>query len=307
MKRREFIKKSFGAGIIAGTALSTGNISRIFGQGNKYFNNDFDLVAVKNGESNVMFDKAIEALGGISKFVKKNQTVVVKPNIGWDVVPEKAANTNPLLVKRIIEHCFNAGAKKVYVFDHTCDEWQKCYANSGIKKAAEDAGATVVPAHTESYYQTVNIPKGKTLKSDKIHELILSSDVFINVPILKNHGSAKLTIAMKNLMGINWDRGYWHQANLQQCIADLTTKIKPTLNIVDAYRIMKQNGPRGRSLSDVVITKTLLASTDIVAIDAAASKVFGIEPEDVAHIKIASELGVGNINLDNLNIKRITL
>ncbi|MBN1639101.1 MAG: DUF362 domain-containing protein, partial [Ignavibacteriales bacterium] len=207
MKRREFIKKSLGAGILAGTALSTGNISQIFGQENKYFNNTFDLVAVKNGEPDLMFDKAIEALGGIAKFVKKNQTVVVKPNIGWDVVPEKAANTNPLLIKRIIEHCLNAGAKKVYVFDHTCDEWQKCYANSGIKKAAEDAGATVVPAHTESYYQTVNIPKGKTLKSDKIHELILSSDVFINVPILKNHGSAKLTIAMKNLMGINWNRG----------------------------------------------------------------------------------------------------
>ncbi|MBN2572377.1 MAG: DUF362 domain-containing protein, partial [Ignavibacteriales bacterium] len=210
MKRREFIKKSIGAGIVAGTALSAGNISRIFEKSNNYFTDTYDLVAVKNGEPDVMFDKAIEALGGIGKFVGKNKTVVVKPNIGWDVVPEKAACTNPKLVKRIIEHCFNACAKKVYVFDHTCDEWQKCYENSGIKKAAEDAGATVVPAHTESYYQQVNIPKGKTLKNDKIHELILESDVFINVPILKNHGSAKLTIAMKNLMGINWNRGYWH-------------------------------------------------------------------------------------------------
>lgn len=198
----------------------------------------------------------------------------MKPNIGWNKTIECGANTNPKLVKRIVEHCYNAGAKRVYVFDHPCDYWEDTYKNSGIEKAAKEANATVVPADKESYYQSVDIPNGAFLKEAKVHEVILDSDVFINVPVLKHHSSASLTIAMKNLMGIVWNRGYYHSKGLHQCIADFCTFKKPDLNVVDAYTIMTKNGPRGLRESDLAVIKNQLIGTDIVAIDTAAKKIF---------------------------------
>ncbi len=299
MDRRSFLK----AGITAGAALSMAKFDNILGA----FQGAPDLVAVKGGEPDVMLDKALDAMGGIKSFVKKGQKVVIKPNIGWDVDPERAGNTNPLLVGRLIEQCYNAGAKEVYVFDHTCDDWKRCYSTSGIERIVKEKKGIMVPANTENYYHKVEINNGKRLKDAELHELILSSDVFINVPVLKNHSSSKLSISMKNLMGIVWDRGYWHKNDLHQCMADLTTAYKPTINIVDAYNVMMRNGPRGVSKADVVQMKSLLISKDIVAADAAAAKLFGMEPASVNHIKYGAEMHVGNIDLSKLNIKRIIL
>ncbi len=304
MRRREFISQSLKAGLITGAALSVGNYSNIFPSTLLPFTSDFDLAAIKGGEPDVMFDEAIKALGGMSKFVKKGQTVVLKPNIGWDVVPERAGNTNPLLVNRIIKHCFDAGAKDVYVFDHTCDNWNKCYSNSGIERAVKDAKGKIVSGASESYYQDVTVKQGKKLKKAKVHELILESDVFINVPILKHHSSADITIGMKNLMGIVWDRGYWHSNNLHQCISDFASFRKPDLTVVDAYYVMKKNGPRGVSKEDVITMKSQIISTDIVAADAAAAKLFGSDPGKIDYIRIADEMKIGTMNLDKLSIYR---
>jgi len=306
MKRRDFIKNSLAASLLASTALTFGNIENLFAE-NYSPNENFDLVAVKNGAPDLMFDKAIEQLGGMKKIVSSGQKVVVKPNIGWDRTPDYAANTHPDLVKRIVEHCIEAGASDVYVFDNTCDEWQRCYQNSGIEKAVKDAGGKLVPANSEEYYKEVEIPNGKVLKNAKVHKLILESDVFINVPVLKSHKSARLTIAMKNHMGIVWDRRWWHKNDLHQCIADFATWCKPTLNIVDAYNVMLQNGPRGVSQEDVSNQKVLIVSADQVAADAAAAKVFGIEPDEIPYIVTASEMNVGRKDLDKLNIKRIKI
>lgn len=303
MDRRTFIKRSIGVSATVGSLLTLGKYDKLFA----LTPTAYDLVAIKGGEPDIMFDKGIEALGGMKAFVKKGQTVVVKPNIGWDVPPERAANTNPKLVSRIVKHCIDAGAKDVYVVDHTCDEWQRAYKNSGIEKAAKDAGGKVVPANSESYYQSVTVANGKSLKNTKEHEIILSSDVFINVPILKSHSGTTLTIAMKNLMGNIWDRRYWHRTDLHQCIADFATYRKPDLNIVDAYWVMKANGPRGVSIEDVVTMKAQLISTDIVAVDAAAAKLFGLNPDNIAYIQSAADMKVGNKDLDKLNIKRITV
>jgi uncharacterized protein (DUF362 family) len=305
MKRRDFIIKGAGAGFLAGSAVTLGSVGNVFGKSNQ--EQSYDLVAVKGGEPGVMFDKAIMSLGGMKRYVKPNQTVVVKPNIGWDTSPERGANSNPRLVARIVEHCLSAGAKTVYVFDHTINEWTRTYSNSGIEKAARNAGAKVVSGNSESYYHPVTIRNGRMLKSDKVHELILESDVFINVPILKTHGGTTLTISMKNMMGAMWDRKWWHDNNLHQCIADFSSEIKPTLNVVDAYRVMKRNGPRGVSVSDVVEMKSLLISEDIVTADAAAAKLIGMEPEQIGHIRIANEMGVGTSDLTKLKINRITI
>jgi uncharacterized protein (DUF362 family) len=313
MKRRDFIHKSATAAAFTGASLAIP------------FNSlwalpatplprypatplPYNLVAIKGGEPDTMFDQAIEALGGMQSFVKKGQKVVIKPNIGWDVSPERAGNTNPQLIKRVIQHCIQAGAREVYVFDNTCDKWDRCYATSGIEQATKDAGGKLAPGNTENYYQSVEIPQGIKLKEAKVHELILDSDVFINMPVLKSHSSANLTICMKNLMGVVWDRGYWHRNDLHQCIADYATYTKkPTLNIVDAYRVMLKNGPRGVSEADVSLMKSLIISADMVAADAASAKIFGMSPEDVPYIGIADSMGIGTMALDKLNVHRIIL
>jgi uncharacterized protein (DUF362 family) len=302
MKRREFIKSGVGSAIAAGVAIKIGTNNPLYAMGNPY-----DLVAVKGGSPEAMFDKAIASMGGMQAFVKKGQTVVVKPNMGWDVPPERGGNTHPNLIKRIIEHCFNAGAKSVYVFDNTCDNWQKCYETSGIQKAAKDAGAKVVTGASESNYHEVEVRQGKVLKKAKVHELILESNVFINVPILKSHSSAKLTIGMKNQMGIVWDRRFWHRNDLHRCIADFASFKKPDLNVIDAYYVMKRNGPRGVSVDDVITMKSQILSRDIVAADAASVKLFGMEPDDVEYIKLADAMKVGTKDLSKLNINRIKM
>jgi uncharacterized protein (DUF362 family) len=306
MERRDFITKTIGAGLLTGAGLALVKPEGLFATESKISTGDiYDLVAVMGGEPDIMFDKAIASIGGINKFVKKGQKVVIKPNIGWDKTPEFAATTNPILVKRIVESCVQAGAKEVVVFDFTCDQWQKCYANSGIEKAVKDAGGKMAPGNNESSYKPILVPKGKNLKDAKEHELILNADVFINVPVLKSHGGSTVTICMKNLMGIVWDRGYWHRNDLHQCIADFATYRKPTLNIVDAYRVMKKNGPKGVSTADVQTMKSLIISQDIVAADAASAKLFGLDPVTIDYIRIASEMGVGRMDLDKLKINRI--
>ena len=291
-----------------GTAQSTiGNFSNLFARDRVLTPKGYDLVAIKGGEPHIMFDKAIESFGGMKAFVKKGQTVVLKPNIGWDVTAERAGNTNPLLVKQIIKHCFNAGAKDVYVFDHTCDYWKKCYSNSGIESAVKEAGGKIVSGESEGYYHDVEVKSGSVLKNAKVHELILNSDVFINVPILKHHGSSGITIGMKNLMGVVWDRRFWHQNNLQQCIADFASYRKPDLTIVDAYNVMKRNGPKGVSKEDIITMKSLIISRDIVAADAAAAKLFGTEPEKVDYIRIANQMKLGVMDLNKLSINRIIM
>ena len=307
MNRREFIWKGIGSGVLTGAALTGGGFSRLLAAERSAPPAAYDLVAVKGGEPEVMFDRAIEALGGMVKFVAKGKKVLVKPNIGWDVSPERGGNTHPKLVRRIIEHCINAGASEVSVFDHSCDNWRSTYKTSGIQQAVKDAGGKIVSGDSESYYHSVSVPKGKSLTEAKVHELLLEADVFINVPVLKNHDSSKLTIGMKNLMGVVWDRGYWHRNDLHQCIADFATYRKPDLIVVDAYYVMRQNGPRGISTGDVVTMKSQIVSTNVVAADAASAKLFGTDPAEIPYINYAEQMNLGTKNLDRLSIGRIKI
>ncbi len=310
MKRRDFIKTSALAGIAA--TLNFDQLQAALKTNTMMVNAAPDMVAVMGGEPAEMLDKALEALGGIGNYVKKGQNVVIKPNIGWDKKPDFAANTNPELIRALIKKCLDAGAKKVTVFDHTCDNWQKCYESSGIEKAAKEAGATVLPGNDEVYYKEVSLPKGVKLKSAKVHQALIEADIWFNVPVLKNHGGAKMSIAMKNYMGIVWDRGFFHQNDLQQCIADVCTwEKKPALNIVDAYRCMRKHGPQGRSVSDTAVLKSLIVSSDMVAADVAAIKLFNqvekMDIETVGHIANGEKLKIGTQDIDKLNIKRIKI
>ena len=306
MKRREFLRKSAGAGIVTGAAISLGGYNKIWGASTQ--SNKYDVVAVMGGNPDAMFDLGIQELGGMGNFVKKGQKVLIKPNIGWDVIPDLAANTNPLLVRRIIEHCIRAGAKDVYVFDHTCDNWVNTYRNSGIERAAKAAGARVLPGNTENYYQQIEIPGGVRLKRTKVHQLLLETDVWINVPILKDHNSTRMTACLKNTMGLVWDRGWWHANDLHQCIADYALyEKKPVLNVIDCYNVMVKNGPKGVSKEDVVQMKSQILTADWVAGDAAAARMLGLEPEKIDYIPIAHKTGLGNMKLESLSIQRIKM
>jgi len=306
--RREFIKKTISVGIGAGSSLILGGPPMLFAKNTQ--DSSPDLVAVKNNEPDMLFNKAMELMGGMNRFVQKGQTVVVKPNIGFARAPELGATTNPLLVKCVVEHCLLAGAKKVYVFDNVAASSygvaHDCYKVSGIEEAANDRGAIVAPGDHEKYYQKVDVPGAEMLFSTDVHELVLEADVFINVPILKNHQYTQLTGAMKNLMGVVWNRMEYHLTDLEQSIAEFCLFKKPDLNIVDAYRVMKKHGPQGRGPDDLALMKTLLVSPDIVAIDTAAAKIFGLEPESIRYLKIGHDLGLGTMNLDGLNIKKFT-
>ncbi|HOS72048.1 MAG TPA: DUF362 domain-containing protein [Bacteroidales bacterium] len=307
MKRRDFIKTSAGAGLGAGFVLGSGGHDGFF-RAVQARSDKYDMIAVMGGSPEAMFDLGIQELGGMGAFVKKGQKVLVKPNIGWDVLPELAANTNPLLVRRVIEHCLKAGAREVYVFDHTIDNWVNCYKNSGIERAAKLAGAKVVPGASEKYYQEVNIPGGIKLRKTKVHELVLDTDVFINVPVLKDHNSVRMTCSLKNMMGVVWDRAYWHKNDLNQCIVDYAMfHRKPALNVIDCYNVMVQHGPQGVSKADVVQMKSLILATDWVAGDTAASRMLGTQTSRIEYIPMAHKLGLGTMDIDTLNIKRIKM
>lgn len=271
-----------------------------------------DLVAALGGEPAEMLRQALLELGGIERFVHKGNRVVIKPNIGWDNTPEEAGNSNPELVAALVRHCLEAGAAKVSVLDHTCDQWKACYLNSGIEQAVKAAGGEMLSADNQSSYQEIELPRGKVLKKAQIHKAILESDAWFNVPVLKSHGGTGMTVSMKNLMGIVWDRGFFHWNDLHQCIADICTLPKPpVLNIVDAYRILVKGGPRGGRGKEVVVAKGLFASADMVAVDSAAIRFFGqlrsMPLDNIGYLSKGEELAVGTTKLDSLAVKRLKI
>jgi uncharacterized protein (DUF362 family) len=298
MKRRELLRR-LGLGV---AAVGLGQVA--LGQKAGRQQQPVVVVAEKDKPAELV-RKAIKALGGMGRFVKKGNRVLIKPNIAFARPPEGAANTNPEVVAELIQLCFEAGAKEVIVLDYTLDPARITYEMSGIAKAAEAKGARVVYVSPRDFVP-IEVPKGKILSAYDVRVLkqVLDADVFINVPIAKTHGSARLTLGMKNLMGIIQDRGAWHRSgDLHQCIADFVTAVKPHLTVIDAIRILASGGPKGPGR--VEQKDTIIASTDIVAADAYATTLFGLTPNDVPHIIKAAELGVGVADLKRVKIVKV--
>jgi uncharacterized protein (DUF362 family) len=252
--------------------------------------------------------RAIAALGGIERFVKPGADVIVKPNIcNAYHGPEYASTTNPDVVAAIVALCLGAGAKRVRVMDFPFGgSPQAGYETSGIAAAVKAAGGEM-EAMSRLKFRKTALPQGKVLRSSNVYGDILDADTVINVPIAKNHGSATLTLGMKNLMGVIQDRNTLHAIGLHQAIADLNSAVKPQLTIVDAIRILTANGPTGGSLDDVKRLDTVIASADVVAADAYAATLFDMKPADVKYIKLGAEMGLGTLDLGSMRVEEISV
>lgn len=267
-----------------------------------------ELVVARGENPEEMIRQAMKALGGMEKFVKKGAEVIIKPNmcVGYRTY-EYAATTNPWLVGGIVKLCLEAGAKRVRVMDFPFDgTQQQAYTQSGVEKEVKIAGGVMEYMATFKYTK-VKLQNALELKESEIYDDFLKPEnVIINVPIAKHHAAARLTLGMKNFMGVIVDRDVLHH-NLGQRIADLNTKIKPTLTVMDGMRILMARGPQGGSLNDVKKLNTIAVSQDIVAVDSYATQWFNLKPDDIAYIAAGAKMGLGKSDLKSVRIEEINI
>jgi len=264
-----------------------------------------DMVMVRGGTAKALVQKALVSMGGMRRFVSRGDIVVVKPNIGWDRLPEQGANTNPEVVEAVVRMCIDAGAKKVKVFDRSCDDPRRCYAQSGIENAVRSAGGEIHYVE-ERKFREVKIG-GEILKTWPMYTEVLEADKVMNVPVAKHHSLTRVTLALKNWMGVmGGNRSLIHQ-KIDQSLADLTLLIKPSLTILDATRILLRNGPSGGNVHDVKKMDVIVAGIDQVAVDSLGASFFGIKGEDLGFLRIAEKMGKGTIDYKKLRFKSIEL
>ena len=296
MKRRTFVKN----GLLFSGALTLPSLlpAQVKSSG--------PLVAQVQGESPYEITKrAVAEIGGMGKIIARGDVVMIKPNIGWNRTVEQAACTNPEVLRALIELVFTAGAKKVMVMDNTCHKAEDCYQRSGIEAMAKKAGAEV--RYCDENRLVAHDFKGEYLGKWPVFRDFLEVDKFVNVPILKHHGSAGLTIAMKNLFGIlGGNRGKLHR-DMGENIADLAGNFTSHLVLVDAYRVLMRNGPVGGRLSDVELRRTVIASTHIMHAEVAAVVLFGKDPRQMEFLQAAFNRKMGEIEMAKIPFKSLTI
>ncbi|HLD35111.1 MAG TPA: DUF362 domain-containing protein [Planctomycetota bacterium] len=317
LNRRQFLKSLS----VLGVGVATSNYLKVRGQDQKPDDakksaeggsasggkpEPKPMVAVVEGNKPAEITlAALGILGGIDKFVKKDSVVVLKPNIAWEKPMELAATTNPEIVLTVAKECFKAGAKKVKIVERVCNDPKKCFQICGFENTFQKSGVEfVLLTNDPKEYKEVKIPNGKELQSILIAKDVLECDTFINIPIAKHHATAKLTLGIKNLMGIvGVDRRLLHH-NLGQKMADILSAIKPHLTIIDAYRVLVRNGPTGGNPKDVAAVRKVIASVDTVAADSYACtlKPFSLEGKNVSCVQAAYDMGLGEMNLDKIDI-----
>ncbi len=294
MRRREFLARA------AMTFLGCLCFPRVLVGGGE----SRSTVVVAHGEDCASaLTAGIKQMGGWQAFVKAGMKTVLKPNAAWACGPETGANTSPQLVERCVCECLKAGASEVVVPENPCSPARYSFEKSGIEEAVRRAGGRMYAPSSPGDFRRVEIPLGKSLASADIVRDVVDCACLINMPVAKTHGGTMLTLSMKNWMGSVKDRGAWHRSDLDQCIADMSTFLKPALIIVDAMRIMVSGGPRGPG--KLRHPNQLVLGTDPVAVDAYAATVFGKNPFDVRHIRLAHEMGIGCGDLDRVNVVHV--
>jgi uncharacterized protein (DUF362 family) len=266
---------------------------------------EVNLAVVRNGPPADLTRRAIEALGGMQRFVSPGSRVVLKPNIGWDRTPEQGADTHPEVVAALTRLALDAGARKVVVLDHTCNDARRCYARSGIEAAAKAAGAEVL--HLPEGRGTEMNVGGEIVRAWPVHREVIEADLLINVPAAKHHSLTRASLGMKNWLGaIDGRRNQLHQ-EIDRASVDLAAFFKPGLTLLDATRLLLRNGPQGGDAADVAATRIVMAGIDPVAIEAFGAQLLKLGPGDLPHIAMAEARGLGHANLARADLTEIDL
>jgi uncharacterized protein (DUF362 family) len=267
---------------------------------------EYDLVVI-SGEPVAATRKALETLGGISRFVKKGQRVILKPNMSFTRTPEFGATTHPLVVATVAQDCMNAGAQQVLILDHTLHRAELCLERTGIREACKNIpGVHVLTLQERKFFQEIKIPQGKVLERVEVMKEILDGSVLINIPVAKSHSATGVSMGMKGLMGLIWDRESFHSKyNINQAIADLGTVIKPQLTVLDATRALTSGGTGGPGT--VMKPNLVIAGVDPVAVDSYGVSIVpwygqNFKGRQVEHLLISHQRGLGKIDIDQLKI-----
>ncbi|MBF0273869.1 MAG: DUF362 domain-containing protein [Nitrospinae bacterium] len=264
-----------------------------------------EMVIVHGKEPQKNVKAAVDKLGGIARFIKPGDRVLIKPNVGWDRMPEQAANSNPFVVAEVVRLCREAKAGEIIVTDVSLNDVIRCFKRSGIAEEAQNAGAKIIYPSSNDFLQ-VDL-KGSLLKVWPVYEEFIKADKLINVPVVKHHSLCKATLSMKNWYGaIGGKRNRLHQ-DIHTSVVDLARAFKPTLTVMDASRILMQGGPTGGNLNDVKTTNMIIAGTDEVAIDAYSSTLLGYKHDEIEFIRMAKENNLGTYNLNEVRTDEITL
>ncbi|MFH1143110.1 MAG: DUF362 domain-containing protein, partial [Candidatus Eisenbacteria bacterium] len=243
-----------------------------------------DLAVAKGDSPEKNCLAALDALGGMPRFVRPGDRVVIKPNPVGSNPPEDAINTHPDMLGAVVRECMRAGAKEVIAISH---DGMRSFVATGLRRVIEENGGSVKALEEVGQFREVVVPRGKILRSEHVAADILDSDVFINMPIAKHHAGSEVTLSMKNLMGINWDRIRFHRTDLHQCIAELAATVRADLILMDANYVLMTNGPVGPG--EVRRGRQVIAGVDPVAIDAFTTRAFWTDPGTIRHIRIAHE------------------
>ncbi len=265
-----------------------------------------DLAVIQGQDLRQLARRAVDELGGIGRFVARGDVVVVKPNMAWDRTPAQGANTNPQLVGELVRVCQEAGARRVIVADVSINEPNRVAARSGIAEAVRNAGAELVLPEAR-LFREVNL-RGETLASWPVLLPFLEADKIINVPVAKHHSLTGASLGLKNWYGILGGARHRLHQRIHESLADLGAFVRPTLTVMDAWRVLVRNGPSGGNPADAELRKTVIAGTDPVALDAWAARAYWNLGEDqLRYLTLARERGLGTPKFESLRIRSLTV
>lgn len=298
--RRDFLKQTLAgaaAMTLAPSWLALANETPVAG--------GTDVWVIHGEDKRKLMQKALEIIFANGGFGSQKDNLTLKVNAAWARTPDEGACTHPELVAAFLEGCRDAGVRKTVIPENPCNDAEYAFTRSGIQDAAAKTGTPMINLRMEKkYWKDHELPQGRSLKKAKVASLFMETDVLVNMPVAKHHGSAVLTMAMKNWMGAVSDRGWWHRNDLHQCIADCCTLIRPHWTIVDATRIMMSRGPQGPS-KDMKYPNLLVISKDQVAADSFTSTLFHDSIDSVKYLAIARDMKIGETDLAKMNIHRV--
>jgi uncharacterized protein (DUF362 family) len=306
MDRREFLKRSAQAAALGAASVALpGMVGRVWAA-----EKEPDIV-VADGRPGPATRAAVQAFGGMGRFVKQGDKVVIKPNMSFPNPPDWGTTTHPDVVKELTKMCIEAGASSVLILDNPLRSAELCLERSGVKKACTDLAQTQVQGPTnKAFYEEVKIPQGRALTSTMVMKKVLESDVLIAAPVAKSHSATGVSMALKGMMGLIYDRKDFHlNLDIDVAVVDLCTVLKPNLTIIDASRILSEGGPSGPG--KVIPMNKIIASRDIVAADSMAVEVgtwYGrkFKGRQVKHIQNANQRGLGNMDISSQTVKEVS-